>query len=46
MLCYPDVVKINQKIVMFYCGNGFRQGGTGYAELQDAESLQSDVIER
>ena len=34
MICYPHVVKIDDKIIMFYCGNGFGQAGLGYAELQ------------
>ena len=34
MICYPDIVKINNKILMFYCGNGYGKSGFGYAELQ------------
>ena len=34
MISYPHVLKIDDKIIMFYCGNGFGQAGLGYAELQ------------
>jgi hypothetical protein len=34
MICYPHIAKINDKYVMFYCGNNFGQDGFGYAELQ------------
>lgn len=33
MICYPDVLEIDGKIYMFYCGNGFGATGFGYAEL-------------
>lgn len=33
MICYPHVIQIEDKIIMFYCGNAFGQGGLGYAEL-------------
>lgn len=33
MVCYPHVVEVEGKYVMFYCGNGFGKGGFGYAEL-------------
>lgn len=33
MVCYPHVVKIEDKYYMFYCGNGFGKSGFGYAEL-------------
>ena len=33
MVCYPHVVEVEGKYFMFYCGNGFGQGGFGYAEL-------------
>ena len=33
MICYPDVIKIDNKILMFYCGNGYGKSGFGYAEL-------------
>lgn len=32
MICYPSVVKVNDKLIMFYCGNGFGKEGIGYAE--------------
>lgn len=34
MIAYPHVTKINDKYVMFYCGNHFGQEGFGYAELE------------
>lgn len=34
MICYPYVFKINEKIVMLYCGNYFGREGFGYAELE------------
>lgn len=34
MICYPHVIKIRDRVVMFYCGNGFGVGGLGYAELR------------
>lgn len=33
MVCYPGVLKLNGKIYMFYCGNGFGIEGFGVAEL-------------
>lgn len=38
MICYPHVIQIGEKIVMFYCGNGFGQAGLGYAELNSTEN--------
>lgn len=35
MIEYPHITKINDKYVMFYCGNHFGQGGFGYAELEN-----------
>ncbi len=35
MMAYPYVVKVKNKYLMFYNGNGFGQGGFGYAELED-----------
>ena len=34
MICYPHIVKVNEKFIMFYNGNGFGQSGFGYAELE------------
>ena len=34
MITYPHVAKINEKIIMFYCGNDFGREGFGYAELE------------
>ena len=34
MIEYPHIKKINDKYVMFYCGNDFGKGGFGYAELE------------
>lgn len=33
MICYPHVVRVDNKLLMFYCGNGFGESGFGYAEL-------------
>ena len=35
MMAYPCVVKVRNKYLMFYNGNGFGQSGFGYAELED-----------
>ena len=34
MICYPHIVKIDEKHIMFYNGNGFGKSGFGYAELE------------
>ena len=34
MLAYPYIYKHNEKIYMFYNGNGFGKSGFGYAELE------------
>lgn len=34
MIAYPCVVNVREKILMFYCGNGFGREGFGYAELE------------
>ena len=34
MICYPHIIQIGDRTIMFYCGNGFGQGGLGYAELE------------
>jgi predicted GH43/DUF377 family glycosyl hydrolase len=33
MVCYPHIVKVGEKFLMFYNGNGFGKSGFGYAEL-------------
>ncbi len=35
MIEYPHISKINNKYVMFYCGNHFGKDGFGYAELEE-----------
>ena len=32
MICYPNVIECDGRIVMFYNGNGFGQSGIGCAE--------------
>jgi hypothetical protein len=34
MMAYPYVVKVQDRLYMFYNGNGFGQSGFGYAELR------------
>ncbi len=34
MICYPHIVKVDNKYLMFYNGNGFGKSGFGYAELE------------
>lgn len=34
MICYPHIVNVNGKYLMFYNGNGFGKSGFGYAELE------------
>lgn len=34
MVCYPHVMELDGRYIMFYCGNGFGVGGLGYAELE------------
>jgi len=38
MVCYPCVVETGGRVLMFYCGNYFGQGGLGVAELQVTSS--------
>lgn len=33
MTCYPNILEMDGKVVMFYCGNYFGKAGFGYAEL-------------
>jgi predicted GH43/DUF377 family glycosyl hydrolase len=33
MVCYPNVSLIDDRFIMFYCGNSFGINGFGYAEL-------------
>jgi predicted GH43/DUF377 family glycosyl hydrolase len=33
MVAYPHVIKVKEKLLMFYNGNGFGKTGFGYAEL-------------
>lgn len=35
MIAYPNVIKLNNKIIMFYNGNNFGADGFGYALLQE-----------
>lgn len=34
MVCYPSLIKYDNRWIMFYNGNGFGKTGFGYAELQ------------
>ena len=34
MICYPNILKVNEKYLLFYNGNGFGKSGFGYAELE------------
>lgn len=34
MICYPHIVQVEGKYLMFYNGNGFGLSGFGYAELE------------
>jgi hypothetical protein len=33
MVCYPSIIEIEDRTIMFYCGNYFGMGGFGAAEL-------------
>ncbi len=33
MMCYPQVIDLDGRLLMFYCGNGFGREGFGIAEL-------------
>lgn len=40
MIAYPCVVKVRDRVLMFYSGNGFGRAGFGYAELgADSDGL-------
>lgn len=34
MICYPTVLRVGDRTLMFYCGNGNGRGGIGWAELE------------
>lgn len=34
MVYFPSVIRANNRVFLFYCGNQFGKGGIGYAELQ------------
>jgi hypothetical protein len=34
MIAYPNIIQDQNKLIMFYNGNGFGQSGFGYAELE------------
>ncbi|TAL65604.1 MAG: hypothetical protein EPN88_09370 [Bacteroidetes bacterium] len=34
MICYPHIINVGKKYLMFYNGNGFGASGFGYAELE------------
>ncbi len=34
MVCYPFVFKVDNRVLMLYCGNYFGKSGFGYAELE------------
>jgi len=40
MQCYPFVIKVGRKLLMFYNGNGFGKSGVGFAEFSRGESWQ------
>ena len=33
MLCYPQTIELDGRVLMFYCGNDFGREGFGIAEL-------------
>ena len=35
MICYPNIVNVDGKYMMFYNGNGFGKSGFGYAVLEE-----------
>ncbi|MGE0590165.1 MAG: hypothetical protein AB7O48_16420, partial [Cyclobacteriaceae bacterium] len=34
MICYPNIIDVGGRYLMFYNGNGFGQSGIGFAELE------------
>jgi hypothetical protein len=36
MICYPNILKVDGRTLMFYCGNEFGKFGFGVAELVDS----------
>ena len=34
MMCYPSIVKMDQRYFLFYCGNYFGKHGFGYVEIE------------
>jgi hypothetical protein len=39
MIAYPCVIRVRDRILMFYSGNGFGRAGFGYAELENPDGL-------
>jgi len=35
MICYPNIIEVDGRVLMFYCGNYFGRDGFGCAELRD-----------
>jgi hypothetical protein len=35
MIAYPNILEVDGRNLMFYCGNYFGRDGFGYAELSD-----------
>ena len=44
MLCYPHLIELDDKIIMFYCGNGFGVSGMGYASINREQMFGGGVI--
>jgi hypothetical protein len=38
MICYPHIVEVDGRSLMFYCGNYFGREGFGCAELVDGDA--------
>lgn len=45
MICYPEVVPIDGRLLLFYNGNGFGEGGFGYAILQGGSSGAAEAVD-